>query len=101
MEANVSVGRVTKCLWHRGRDLKAERAPQPDRRCIGFDNRIELHRPVAIRGMVRPKVTSRVSGTGQPPVTGRSIVINANSSGYSAAKVTTAIFHRRGGAGGA
>ena len=48
MEANVSVCRVTKCLRHRGKDLKAERAPQPNRRRIGFDNRIELHRPVAV-----------------------------------------------------
>ena len=49
MEANVSVCRVTKRLRHRGKDLKAEGAPQPDSRCIGFDDRIELHRPVAVR----------------------------------------------------
>src|SRR5215475_1691744 len=49
VEANVSVYRVAKRLRHRGEDLKAERAPQPDRRCIGFDDRIELHRPVAVR----------------------------------------------------
>jgi hypothetical protein len=48
MEADVSVCRVLKGLRHRGKDLKAERAPQPDRRRIGFDNRIELHRPVAV-----------------------------------------------------
>jgi hypothetical protein len=48
VESNVSVKRVTKRLRHRGKDLKAERAPQPDRRRIGFDNRIELHRPVAV-----------------------------------------------------
>jgi hypothetical protein len=49
MEANVSVRRVTKRLRHRGKDLKAEGAPQPNRRLIGFDDRIELHRPVAVR----------------------------------------------------
>jgi hypothetical protein len=48
MEANVSVCRVTKRLRHRGENLKAEGTPQPDRRCIGFDNRIELHRPIAV-----------------------------------------------------
>jgi hypothetical protein len=48
MEANVSVCRVMKRLRHCGKDLKAEGAPQPDRRRIGFDNRIELHRPVAV-----------------------------------------------------
>ena len=48
MEADVSVRRVLKGLRHRGKDLEAERAPQPDRRRIGFDNRIELHRPVAV-----------------------------------------------------
>ena len=49
MEANVSVCWMTKCLRHRGKDLKAEGAPQPNRRRIGFHNRIELHRPVAVR----------------------------------------------------
>jgi hypothetical protein len=49
MEANMSLCRVTKCLRHRGKDLKAERAPQPDRCCIGFEDRIELHRTVAVR----------------------------------------------------
>ena len=49
MEANVSVCWMTKCLRHRGKDLKAEGAPQPNRRRIGFDNRIELHRPVSVR----------------------------------------------------
>jgi hypothetical protein len=48
MQANVSVCRVKKRLRHRGKDLKAEGTPQPDRGCIGFDNRIELHRPVAV-----------------------------------------------------
>jgi hypothetical protein len=37
-----------ECLRHGGKDLEAEGAPQPDRRRIGFDNRIELHRPVAV-----------------------------------------------------
>ena len=49
VEAHVSVCRVTKSLRHRGKDLKAEGAPQLDSRCIGFDDRIELHRPVTIR----------------------------------------------------
>jgi hypothetical protein len=49
VEANVSVYRVTKRLRNRGKDLKAERAPQPDRRRVGFDNRVELHRPIAVR----------------------------------------------------
>lgn len=48
MEANVSVCRVTKRLRHRGENLKAEGAPQANRRCIGLDNRIEQHRPIAI-----------------------------------------------------
>ena len=48
MEANVSVCGVTKRLRHCGKDLKAEGAPQPNRRSIGFDDRIELHRPVAV-----------------------------------------------------
>src|SRR5262249_14692225 len=48
VDADISVYRVTKRLWHGGQDLKAERAPQPDRWRIGFDDRIELHRPVAI-----------------------------------------------------
>ena len=48
MEANVSVCRVTERLRHRGENFKAEGAPQPDRRRIGLDNRIELHRPIAI-----------------------------------------------------
>src|SRR5438045_9607053 len=39
---------MMKRLRHRGKDLKAEGAPQPDRRRIRFDNRIELHRPVAV-----------------------------------------------------
>lgn len=48
MEANVSICRVTKRLRHRGKDLKAEGAPQPNRWSIGFDDRIELHCPVAV-----------------------------------------------------
>jgi hypothetical protein len=48
MQANVSVRRMTKRLRHCGKDLKAERAPQPDRRCIGFDYGIELHGPVTV-----------------------------------------------------
>jgi hypothetical protein len=48
MKANISAHRVTKCLRHCGKDLKAERAPQPDRRRIGFDDSIELHSPVPI-----------------------------------------------------
>jgi hypothetical protein len=48
METDVSVYRVTKGFRHSGKDLKSEGAPQPDRRRIGFDNRIELHRPVAV-----------------------------------------------------
>jgi hypothetical protein len=36
-------------LYCGGKDLKAGRAPQPDGRCIGFDDRIELLRAVAIR----------------------------------------------------
>jgi len=49
METNVSVCRVTKRLRYRGEDLKAERAPQPNCRCVGLDDRIELHGPVAVR----------------------------------------------------
>ena len=48
MEANVSVCGVAKRLRHRGKDLKAEGAPQSDRGCIRFNDRIELHRPVAV-----------------------------------------------------
>jgi len=48
MEADVSVCRVTKRLWHRGENPEAEGAPQPDRRRIRFDNHIELHRPVTV-----------------------------------------------------
>jgi hypothetical protein len=48
MEANVSICWVTKRLRHSGKDLKPEGAPQPDRWCISFDDRIELHRPVAV-----------------------------------------------------
>jgi hypothetical protein len=43
------VCRVMKSFRYGGQDLKAEGAPQPDRRCIGFDHRVELHRLVAIR----------------------------------------------------
>jgi hypothetical protein len=49
VEANVSVCRVTKRLRNRSKDPKAERAPQPDRRRVGFDNRVELHRSIAVR----------------------------------------------------
>src|ERR1039458_3332477 len=48
MKTNVSIRRMTKRLRHRGKYLKAERSPQPDRRCIGFDYRIELHSPVTV-----------------------------------------------------
>jgi hypothetical protein len=48
MEANVSVFRVTKRLGHRGKDMEAEGALQPSRRSLGFDDRIELHRAVAV-----------------------------------------------------
>ncbi len=48
MEANISVCWVTECLRHSSKDVKAEGAPQPNRRSIGFDDRIELHRPVAV-----------------------------------------------------
>jgi len=49
MQANVSIFRMPKRLRYRGKNLKAEGAPQLDRRCVGFDDRIELHRPVTIR----------------------------------------------------
>jgi hypothetical protein len=49
METDVSICRVPKRLRYRGKNLKAEGAPQLDRRFIGFDDRIELHRPVTIR----------------------------------------------------
>jgi hypothetical protein len=48
VEANEPVCWVIERLRHRGKDPKAEGAPQPDRRCVGFDDRIELHRPVAV-----------------------------------------------------
>jgi hypothetical protein len=48
MEAHVSVCRVVKRLWHGGKNLKAEGAPQLNGCGIRFDDRIELHRPVAI-----------------------------------------------------
>jgi hypothetical protein len=48
VKANVSVCRVAKRLRDRGQDLKAERAPQPDRRRVGFDDGVELHGTVAV-----------------------------------------------------
>ena len=59
VEANVSVCRMTKRLRHRGKDLKAEGAPQPDRRGVGFDDRIELHRPIAVRARLVEDVAAQ------------------------------------------
>jgi hypothetical protein len=64
VQANVSVYRVTKRFRNRGKDLKAERAPQPDRRRAGFDNRAELHRPIAVRpGLVQDMVAQSTAHT--------------------------------------
>jgi hypothetical protein len=48
VQANISIRRVEKRLWHGGQDLEAEGLPQLDRRCIGLDHRVELHRPVTV-----------------------------------------------------
>jgi hypothetical protein len=40
--------RMAKSLRHGGEDPKAEGMPQADRRRIGFDYRVELHRPVTV-----------------------------------------------------
>jgi hypothetical protein len=59
MKANVSVLRMAKRLRHRGKHLKAERAPQPDRRCIGYDYRVELHSAVTIRACLCKDITTK------------------------------------------
>ena len=48
-----------------------------------------------------PSVRSRPASSGQSSVIGRSALTRINTSGYSAASVIAAIFHRRGGSGGA
>jgi len=50
---------MTKPLRHCGKDLKAERVPQPDRGRIGFDHRIELHRPVTVCACVIKDMTTK------------------------------------------
>jgi hypothetical protein len=59
MKANVSMYWMTKPLRHSGKDLKAERAPQANRRRIGFDHRIELHRPVTVVTCLVKDMTTR------------------------------------------
>ena len=64
VEANVSVCRVAKRLRHRGKYLESEGAPQPDRWRIGFDDRVELHRPVTVcAGLVKDAAAQRPACT--------------------------------------
>jgi hypothetical protein len=59
VQANISARWVKKCLWHSGQDLEAEGLPQLDRRCIGLDHRVELHRPVTVGACLVKDVTAQ------------------------------------------
>ncbi len=54
-----------------------------------------------MKGIVSPRLSSKPTGMGHPPVTGRSVQASPRTIGYSAAKVIAAISYRAGGAGGA
>jgi hypothetical protein len=53
-------------LYYGGKDLKAERAPQPDRGRIGFDDRIELLRAVAVHTCLVQDTAARSRPTPSP-----------------------------------